>query len=180
MKKEQSVLDTLINKGYSFKIKQPVIHTTRYFFGLLKRHTVSLELVDYLIKEPTLDVLDRMSVEWIKMDADLEGIEEENQTMSDARFLVTKHSYRLARCVAIATIGREYWKPIAGSSVMYKEDDDRLLSLTNIFAKSITPSQLYKINLMLQGIANLGDFMMSIRLTELQRTTAPNRVDKKA
>lgn len=180
MKKEQNILDTLLDKGYPFTITQPVIHTTKYLFGIIKRHTVSMNSVDYIIKEPTLDVLDRMSAEWIKMDEDLEGIDENTQTIKNSRYLVTKHAYRLAKCIAIATIGRDYWIPVAGSSIRYKEDTERLLSLTNTFAKSISPSQLYKITLMLQGLANLGDFTMSIRLTELQRTTAPSRVDKKA
>lgn len=179
MDKEKNILDTLINKGYSFKITQPVIHTTESFFGIIKRHTVSTEAVEYVIKEPTLDVLDRMSAEWVEMDEDLEGIDENTQTIKNSRYLVTKHAYRLAKCIAIATIGRDYWIPVAGSSIRYKEDTEKLKTLSDLFFKTISPSNLYKINIMLQGLSNLGDFMMSIRLTELQRTTAPNRVDKK-
>ena len=100
---ERKEIDQLIQKGLRFKLER-----TLHVWTLLGRRPVNEEL-EFTIHEPTLAVLDRLSAEQIGFDlseTDLNGPE----GISEARRLTHAHTKRLARIVAIATLGEGLFK----------------------------------------------------------------------
>lgn len=179
LEQERSELNALIAKGVSFEVQDVEIQYRRYFFGLLKKKTVVPIKRKFTIKEPTLGTLDRLSSEWIEMSIDEEAIKDK-EGVSQAKVMANKHSLRCAKVIAIAVLGSDYLKPKEKKSdvIRYEEDVERLEELAALFARSIKPSELYNICMLIAAMCNFGDFLNSIRLMSVERTTAPNRIEE--
>ena len=112
-----------------------------------------------------------MTIDEVEMKSD--------DSMKRARGLAHKHSIRCAKVVAIAVLGEDRLIPVTGKGcVRWVEDVKRLDELTSLFARTIKPSMLYKLYVLVNAMCNLGDFLNSIRLVQQERTTMPIRIEE--
>lgn len=177
LEQEKEELNALIRKGVSFEVKDVEVTTTKRFFGLIRRKQLVEVTRTFTIEEPTLSTLDRLSSEWIEFAIDEEALKS-NDAMVKARTMAHTHSIRCARIVAIAVLGVDRLKcTIKGGVPHYVEDTEKLNALTDLFARTIKPSRLHQFAVLVNSMANLGDFMNSIRLMSTDRTTMPIRIE---
>lgn len=175
---ERKELNTLINKGVSFEVKDIEFETRKRFFGLIKKRTPKEVKRTYTIEEVTLSTLDRLSAEWIEIAID-DNAMKSNDGMKIARGLAKEHAVRCARIIAIAVLGEKRLIPCpCKGGTRWVEDVKALDELTALFARRIKPSRLYQLCVLVNAMCNLGDFLNSIRLMLPERTTMPNRIEK--
>lgn len=177
LEQERQELNTLIGKGVSFEIKDVEVETHSRFFGLVKKHTRKDVTRKFTINEPTLATLDRLSREWVEFAIDDEALKSADG-MNAARTLVRTQAIRCARVVAIAVLGEDRLIPVPGiGCTRWIEDERKMDELTELFARTIKPSRLYQLYSVVNTMCNLGDFVNSIRLQSIERTTMPNRIE---
>lgn len=175
---ERKELNTLINKGVSFEVKDIEFETHKRFFGLIKKRTPKEVKRTFTIEEATLATLDRLSAEWIELAID-DNAMKSNDGMKIARGLAKEHAVRCARIIAIAVLGEKRLIPCpCKGGIRWVEDVKALDELTALFARRIKPSRLYQLCVLVNAMCNLGDFLNSIRLMLPERTTMPNRIEE--
>ena len=157
LEQERKELNTLINKGVSFEVKDIEFETHKRFFGLVKKRVPKEVTRTYKIEEVTLSTLDRLSAEWIEFAID-ETLMKSADGMKRARGLAKEHPHK----------GGTRWV----------EDVNAIEDLTALFARKIKPSRLYQLCVLVNAMCNLGDFLNSIRLMLPERTTMPNRIEE--
>lgn len=179
LEQERSELNALINRGVSFEVQDVEVQYKSYLCGLFKKKILVPITRNFVIEEPTLGTLDRLSSEWIEMAIDEETIKGEDG-MLQARKMTKKYALRCARVIALAVLGSDYLIPKAGNGgiVRYEEDTKRLEELTRLFARQIKPSELHQLYVLINAMCNLGDFLNSIRLMSADRTTIPIRIEE--
>jgi hypothetical protein len=178
LEQEKAELNTLINKGVAFEVTDAQSQEKRLFFGLIKKYVPVDTPKKFRIQELTLGTLDRLSAEWIEFAID-EATLKSGDGMQRARILAGKHALRCARIVALAVLDADFLIPKCSKNgtVRYVEDTARLDYLTALFSRSIKPSKLYQLNVLINTMCNLGDFVNSIRLMCANRTTMPVRIE---
>lgn len=178
LQQEKDELNVLIGKGTEFTVQDVTFEVARRFFGLVKVRKPKTITRTFKITESTLGTLDRLSSEWIEFAIEEQAMKD-NDAMKRARRLAHDHSIRCARIVAIAVLNEERLvpKPVKGG-VKWVEDVERLEELTALFARSIKPSKLYQMAILVNAMANLGDFTNSIRLMSSDRTGMPIRIEE--
>lgn len=170
IEKERNELNHLINEGVEFKVSYTLNHR-KFSFRKLRTITVSEEVKrTYKIQEPTLAVLDLISKESIEF-ADEEKIDD---AIKQARTEVAKHSKRSAKIVAIAVLGEDCFEHIKGRYVVNEKKIDEL---AEVFSHCIKPSELIQVCNIITATSNLADFINSIRLMSVARTTMPIRIE---
>jgi hypothetical protein len=181
LEQEKSELNALINKGIDFEVIDTEFEIKRRRFGLLKKRIPVKVKKRFKIEELTLGTLDRMSAEWIEIAIDEERFKGDDG-MQKARTLVNEHALRCAKVIALAVLGSDYLIPLCGKNgvVRYVEDTERLIYLTDLFARTIKPSSLYQLCVLINAMCNLGDFINSIRLMLSDRSAMPIRIEEKA
>jgi hypothetical protein len=178
LEQERKELNTLINKGVSFEIKDIEFETHKRFFGLIKKRVPKEVTRTFTIEETTLSTLDRLSSEWIEFAID-EALMKSMDGMKKARGLAKEHAIRCARIVAIAVLGENRLIPRSHKGgTRWVEDVQAIEDLTALFARKIKPSRLYQLCVLVNAMCNLGDFLNSIRLMQPERTTMPNRIEE--
>jgi hypothetical protein len=179
LEQEKAELNALINKGIPFEVVDIECEVKKRFFGLLKKRIPVKVRKQFKMEEPTLGTLDRLSAEWIEFAID-ESVLKSDDGMQRARTLAHEHSLRCAKVVAIAVLGGDYLIPQCGKNgvIRYVEDTGQLAYLTALFARTIKPSNLYQLCVLINAICNLGDFLNSIRLMSSHRTTLPVRIEE--
>ena len=177
---ERDELNRIVNNGVTFEVEDVEAHVTKTrFFGLLKKRELVKVTKTFKIEEPTLGTLDRLSREWVELAIDEESLKGKDG-MKIARSMTANNALRCAKVIAIAVIGSEYMIPVTDKNgvVRIREDVKRLNELTSLFARTIKPSRLYQIYILIQTMCNLGDFLNSIRLMSADRTTMPFRIEE--
>lgn len=178
LEQERQELNTLINKGVAFEVKDTVFDTQRKFFGLIKKRIPKKVTRTFKIEEMTLATLDRLSAEWIEFAID-EAAMKSADGMKRARGLAKEHALRCAKVVAIAVLGESRLIPRPHKGGMrWIEDTKAIEELTALFARAIKPSKLYQLYTLISAMSNLGDFINSIRLMQAERTTMPIRIEE--
>lgn len=179
LEQERSELNALIGRGMSFEVQDVEVRHKTYLWGLLKKKVLVPITRNFVIEEPTLGTLDRLSAEWVEMAIDEEAIKGADG-MLQARIMTKKHALRCAKVIALAVLRSDYLIPKAGNGgiVRYEEDTKRLEELTRLFARQIKPSELYQLYVLINAMCNLGDFLNSIRLMSADRTTIPIRIEE--
>lgn len=177
LEQERRELNTIIGKGVSFEVKDVEFETKTRFWGLVKKHIPHEVTRKFTIQEPTLSTLDRLSAEWVEFAIDEQELQKP-ESMKAARTLAHFHARRAAKVVAIAALGEERLipKPCKAGTI-WVEDEKRLEELTDLFARKIKPSRLHQLYNIVNTMSNLGDFVNSIRLMSIERTTVPNRIE---
>ncbi len=178
LEQERDELDKLIGKGVTFEVEDVRFRVEKRFFGLLKKRIPETYKRKFSIQEPTLGTLDRLSREWVEFEIDNERLKSA-EGMKAARTMAAKHAMRCAKVVALAVLGSDFLiaKPGKHGVVRYVEDANALTDLTNLFARTIKPSLLHRLVVLIGAMCNLGDFCSSIRLMQTERTTTPIRIE---
>lgn len=177
LEQERNELNALINKGVTFEVKDAGFDVHRTWYGR-KRYTPKEIKHSFTISEPTLGTLDRLSAEWIEFAIDEEAMKSDD-ALERARTLVSKHAERCARIIAIACLGSSYLvaTPVGNGATRYTEDTGKITELTALFMRTIKPSQMRELIVLINAMCNLGDFTNSIRLMLADRTTMPIRIE---
>ena len=181
LEQERAELNTLINKGVTFEVKDTEFEVKRRFFGLFRQYKSKDIVRTFKIEEMTLATLDRIAAESVEIAIDEEKLRSAGiDSIKMARTIAHKHSTRCARIIAIAVLGEDLFiaKPGKGGNTRWIEDTKKLDDLTSMFRRKIKPSILYKLYVLVNAMENLGDFMNSIRLILLERTTMPIRIEE--
>ena len=170
MEAEKKELRLLIGQGISFTVdyyEDKVVRIPRYRHLqrlLTKKQVVREEKqVEFIIKEPTAYTLDRLSLEYIELAMDEEQIK--GNPRQEARKLFAKHNRRMARIVAIATLGNDW------------ENEKKLSERTEFLSHWLKNSTLWELVQAIDLTNNLADFINSMRLLSSARTTIPSRIE---
>lgn len=175
---EKQELNLLIDRGMSFQVERTVYKRPKGIFSGFMKAAPEKEVLQFTIQEPTLSTLDRLSVEQIDIVID-EAALKSDVAISEAKKITHEHARRMARIIAIATMGQDYIKAVqTGARVKYERDNQKLDELTDLFLQYIKPSQLIQLTLMVNTMSNLGDFINSIRLMSAVRTTMPTLIEE--
>jgi hypothetical protein len=172
---ERAELNLLVKNGIKFNVTEKVRKRKNGIKGFFcKKETVE-KTFTYEINEPTLNTLDRISEVSLKM-AINEGELKGDDILSKTKKLAKENAIRLARIVAIAVLGEDYYiTEISHEKIKRYKDDKKLNSLTDLFFHTVKPSQLVELSSVITSISNLGDFLVSMRLLSDARTTQPRK-----
>lgn len=179
LEQERNELNTLINKGVSFEVKDTIFVRQSGFFGAFRKKVAKEITRKFTIREMTLATLDRLSREWIEFAIDEDALKDEKNAMTHAIHMTHEHAIRCARIVAIAVLGERHLTamPGKGGVVVWEENTRKIDEYTQLFARTVKPTMLYQLVVMVNTMSNLGDFLNAIRLMSQERTTVPtNRV----
>lgn len=179
---EREELNLLIRKGQKFIIRYTIKTKKRNLLGIRAKVTEEERAETFEIKEPTLAVLDRLSTEWLEMSLDESALSEGgSHTLVEAKRATAENTYRMARIIAIAVLGEDYHiKTINQKTgrVQFANDEKELERITDLFFHTIKPSELVTLCQRITNIANLGDFIGSMRYMSGARTTQPQRTGR--
>lgn len=165
MMAQRKVIQSIIGKGIKFSVNYTVKVRRKGFLGFFKPKVNEERQEEFTLKEPTLSTLDRASAVWLRMNTD--SIEEDGaDTVKEGWKLAKEHSHDMAECIAILVLGEAYYAVDGG-------DDKELERLTELFYKTIKPSQANDMALFINATANLVDFVNSMRLMKMSATTTP-------
>lgn len=178
LNQEKSELSVLLNKGIEFEVEDTRFDVEKRFFGLMKKRVPVKYKRTFKIGELTLGTLDRLSAEWIEFEISEKELATDDR-MKVAKALTYEHSLRCAKIIALAVLDSDYLVPVhSGGFIKYREDVEKLQELTDLFARTIKPSDLFYLVSIINLMSNLGDFTNSIRLMGVARTTAPDRIEE--
>ena len=164
---QKKVVNAIIDKGINFKVEYTVKVRQKGLFGFFKQKVYEKRSEEFVMKQATLDTLDRATAVKLRMKADLdrldkEGVDKELETDK----LAKAHAHDMAECLAIMVLGERY-NAVEGG------DDKELARLTELFYKTVTPSQYNDLENFINATRNLVDFVSSMRLTMMSMTTTP-------
>ena len=176
LEKEQSELRQLIQQGVTFDVTITYNKRSKGWRGFFGARESVQEKKVFRIEEPTLSTLDRLSLIWLELEIDETKLNDK-EYMATAKQMAAKEARRLARLVAIAVLGEDYYKVSRrGDSFKRSEDTKRVADLTSLFYHSIKPSDLFTLAVLITNVSNLGDFTNSIRLMSAARTSDPTHL----
>lgn len=162
---QRKLLRGIIGSGIKFTVSYTVKVRQKGLLGFFRKKINEERNETFILKEPTLAVLDRASVVWLRMNTteiDKEGADENVEGWK----LVNAHSHDMAECLAILVLGEAYYAVEGG-------DNEEIERLTDLFYKTIKPSQANETAAYINAAANLTDFVSSIRLMKMSITTTP-------
>lgn len=165
----------MIRKGQKFAVRYTITKKEKRLLGLRSRTVEEEHAEAFELKEPTLAVLDRLSAHWLEMTLDEKALEAGGaETLAEAKRATADNTKRMARVIAIAVLGEDYHiKTVERGTgrIIYSNDDKELDRLTDLFFHTIKPSELVILCQCITNIANLGDFIGSMRYMSGARTT---------
>lgn len=171
---EREELNLLVRHGIKFSVTHKIRRHKKGVKGFFQRPEVITVQEDFVVQEPTLSVLDRLSAIWVEM-----GLDETllttggTETLAEAKRIAKDNAARMARIIAIAVLGEDYHVTQISTNGRIKRynDDKELDRLTDLFFHTIKPSKLVGLSEAVTSVSNLGDFINSMRLQSGARTT---------
>lgn len=165
---EFNELIKLIGEGFSFKITYTI--NEKKWWQFWKKNNLKTVEEDFKIKELTLGILDRISLESVEL-------KEEDEQSVDSNYIKTysrKHYKRVARIIAIAVLGKnaEYLQKNAFGDYDLVLNEIEIKRLSTKILSVLTPSDISKLLDIIDIESNLGDFINSTRkLTAAKKKT---------
>ena len=175
---EANELNLLIKNGVKFSVKYKVRKKEPGIKGFFQRKKEEEVTETFEMQEPTLSVLDRLSEVWLQIAIDEERLNSGGtDTLVEAKNIAHEYNRKAARIVAIAVLGEDYYvtEITASGRMKTRRDDKELDRLTELFHRTIKPSKLQGLANAVTAMANLGDFIGSMRLMTGARTTQPRK-----
>lgn len=173
---EQSELRLMIEHGVTFDIEVTHYRRKPGLLGFFRKREKVTETRVFKIEEPTLNTLDRLSALWLQMEIDETKLKDEDY-LATAKRMAAKENRKVAEVVATAVLGEDYYiNTDRGGWFSRKEDKKALRQLTDTFAHTIKPSELFTLAVLITNVSNLGDFINSIRLMGATRTSDPTHL----
>lgn len=166
---EKTELNLLLQKGVSLELEYKEIISPR-LWQFWKRKKTEIKKITLVFREPTLAVLDRVSLEIQNLDFDEKRLMSENVdvVMREGKRIAFKAIKPLARIIAIFAL-RE--KLFIRQNRTYIEDTAALDKLTQIIIYALEPSKIEQLISCLTSLSNIAGFLNSIRLLAALRTT---------
>lgn len=162
---QRRILKKIIGNGVKFTVNYTVKVRQKGLKGLFRPKTKEERKEEFVMKEPTLAVLDRASEVWLRMNTD--GLDQDGDDEQKEGFkAVRNHAKDMAECLAILVLGEEYYAVDGG-------DDKEIARLKDLFYKTVKPSQTHDVAMFVNAISNIEDFTNSMRLMKVSVTTAP-------
>lgn len=171
---ERDELNLMIQNGVRFSVSRKIYKRPAGPLGFLLPRQAETVKETFTIQEPTLNTLDRLSEIWVGMDIpEAELTAGGQKTLAAAKRVAHKNTRKMARIIAIAVLGEDYYYNIQDASgrIRRKTDDRELDRLTDLFAHNIKPSDLLGLAQTLTSVSNLGDFIGSMRYMSGAKTT---------
>ncbi len=136
--------------------------------------------VEYLIKQPVLGQLDKLSELFLKLDLNKEKLASENsmEIFEEQKRMIGKNARLLARIIAIAAVDhigvpRGMWERL----LKRVRINFLVRKYTEQIYWNVRPSDLMKLTTIIFKASNLSDFSASIALLSVNRTTAPQAIE---
>lgn len=171
--REQDELRKMIGEGVTFDVDITHYRRKPGLLGFFRKREKVTEKKVYVIQEPTLATLDRLSLLWLQMEIDETKLNDDDY-LRTARTLANKEAKQLAEVVATAVLGEDYYiATFDGTTYRRKEDRKTLRDLTRLFFHTLKPSELLTLAIIITNVSNLGDFVNSMRLMSATRTSEP-------
>lgn len=156
---ESDELKLLRNKGFEF--------TVRY------KENGKQAKKKFTASNPTLAVLDEMSVEWLEFDDYEKRLEDGEDSIKVAQRSAVE-AKRAAKIVALAVIGEDLFSERRFLFIRWPHRNQRRLNrLSGFFYRHIKPATLYSLANAVLITSDLGNFLNSIRLMQVETTTTP-------
>lgn len=173
---EQNEMRQLIQQGVTFPVILKYRKRKPGFWGYFrKREEVTEERV-FTIAEPTLSTLDRLSAIWLELTIDETRLAD-SEYLAEAKQMAAKNAKLLARMVAIAVLGEDFYQVTEHAGTFQrKEDTKRVSDLADLFYHCVKPSDLFALAVAITNVSNLADFINSIRLMSATRTSDPTHL----
>lgn len=151
---EKKEAERLIDKGFPFTVKKQLTG----FLSKKKERT-------FIIKESFLGTRLHISNEFLKLPVDQQKIEE--NSMNEAKLLSISAAKPASRIIALSVLNNQILiRLFTGILALY-------------FRWRLTPSNLFRLSLIVFEMQNYGDFINSIRFLHATRVTAPTRIEEK-
>lgn len=164
---QKKVIQTIIDKGFKFQVEYTVKVREKGLKGFFKPKVYETRTEEFILKEPTLNTFDRATVVKLRMKPDVAKLDKEGADVkSEIDKMAQYHSRDMAECLAIMVLGEKYFAVEGG-------DDEELERLTNLFYRTIRPSQYYELETFINAAMNYADFANSMRLMMMSITTTP-------
>lgn len=168
-KQAKQELELLLNRGVTLTLSYKELEPRKPWRFWRKRQLVD-KSITLTFKEPTLAVLDRVSLEIENLQfnekrllsADMEVVIDEGKRIAYGS------ARTLARIAAIFALGE---KLFIKRDRTFFEDEKELDRLAEIIMNSLEPSKLEKLISCLTSLSNIASFINSIRLIAAVRTT---------
>ena len=156
---ESDELKLLRNKGFEFTVRYKVNgKQTR------KKFTAT---------NPTLAVLDEMSAEWLEFDDYEKRLADGEDSIKVAQRSLVE-TKRAAKIVALAVIGEDLFSERRILFIRWTHRNRRRLNrLSGFFYRHIKSSTLYALSNAVLITSDLGNFLNSSRLMQVETTTTP-------
>jgi len=179
LQREQNELRQMIQTGVTFDVTVTYLKRKPGLAGFFKKRERVKEKKIFTIEEPTLSTLDRLSGIWLQLEID-EAKMNDNEYLNVAKQLAAKNAKLLARMVAIAVLGEDFYtvREHAGT-FQRRENKKKTKELTSLFYHAVKPSELFTLAVLITNVSNLGDFINSIRLMSATRTSDPTHLIEK-
>ncbi|TDX83990.1 hypothetical protein [Epilithonimonas xixisoli] len=164
LEEKRREITRILGKGFHFEIAEKIEIKPKGLLSFFKKKEYQIIPRAFQIKEPTLSVLDRISLESINL---IESEFNDLKTFADQKRFSRKHYKLMAKIIAIAVAGP------------YGEESE-ITEFKNLFFKYLKPSDLYNIVQMIDITSNLMDFINSTRLVTAANVLAEtDLVEKK-
>lgn len=162
---QRRVLRDIIGRGITFTVSYTVKVRQKGFLGLFRPKVREERKEEFRMMEPTLAVLDRASEVWLRYNT--ESLEQkEGDAVRAGWKLAKEHSRDMAECIAILVLGEAYYAVDGG-------DDREIGRLTDLFYRTIKPSQCDELAVFVNTVSNITGFVSSMRLMKMSVTTTP-------
>ena len=162
LEEKRNELVRLINKGFEFQLTEVVFKYKNWFHKLIGKQYSEKIVHIFHVKEPTLSVLDRISLESsVFNEDDFNGLRSENDMKKFSR----KHLRTMAKIISIA---------ISGPDSLESEIETK----TDLFFKYLKPSDLFNIIQLADIASNLGDFINSTRYVAAANVLNQTKADQ--
>lgn len=165
-KLEYSEIQKLINDGFPIKITYT--QSNKKWWQFWKKEIITTAEETFIIKELTLNVLDRIALDTIELRENESDSEDSDSLKRYAR----KHYKRVARIVAMAILGDqlEYAVKDAFGNTKFKLNKKELERITDLLMKISKPTIIAGLLEIIDIESNLMDFINSTRkLTAVKR-----------
>lgn len=147
LEERRNELVRILNKGFEFQVTEIVKVYSSWFHKLINKSKKEEIVHTFLVREPTLSILDHISIESSAFnEQDFNNLQSE----ADIKKYTREHLRAMAKIIAIIVSGPEF-------------DKYDLKKKTSLFFKYLKPSDLFNIIQIADIASNLGDFINSTR-----------------
>lgn len=162
VEERRNELVRILNKGFEFQVIEKVKIYKTWFHRLFRKNTIEEVVHNFIIKEPTLSVLDHISIESsVFNEEEFNNLESEGDIKKYSR----KHLKTMAKIVAVIVSGPE-------------PEEFVLKKNTDLFFKYLKPSDLFNIIQIADVASNLGDFINSTRYAAAANVLNQQKADQ--